>query len=219
MSNKMKKALMKTRIVLFIVLGIAFNIQAKGQSSCDNLYAKAIQYQQTMTIASQNQAISYFQKALTCYDSEDKKNLCTSQITTCKNTISIIKKNNQNSLESKKKKVENDDNLTIVGQSGIVQEDTVKVVLSVDESIVKFKAKGGEFKKVKVTCNYDDWKVTEYPDWITYSINNDKEIVLEASENPSKEERSYIIKVECRGESVTFAVLQLKKGLLNNIGL
>ena len=69
----MKNRSLKTKTIILVVLGFASNVQLKGQSSCDNLYAKAVQCQQTMTIASQNQAITYFQKAQTCYDSEDKK--------------------------------------------------------------------------------------------------------------------------------------------------
>ena len=100
-----------------------------------------------------------------------------------------------------------------------MKKEEPPVSLSVNESVVKFKAKGGEFQKVKVICNYDDWKVTESPSWITYSVNKDSEIILEASKNPLKEERSGMIKIECHGSTTTFAVLQSKKGLLNNIGL
>ena len=212
----MKNRSLKTKTIILVVLGFASNVQLKGQSSCDNLYAKAVQCQQTMTIASQNQAITYFQKAQTCYDSEDKKNLCSSQIKTCKNTISVIKKNAQGgNKESKKKKPEDEkDELTLDEMPERVMEDTAAIALSlsVSESVVKFKGKGGEFKKVKVNCNANDWSVEGMPDWISYSINSDNEIVLEALENNSKEERSCIIKVKCRGLSVTFGVLQSKKG-------
>ncbi len=210
----MKNEPLTTKIIILVVLGFAFNVQLKGQTSCDNLYAKAVQYQQTMTIASQNQAITYFQKAQACYDSEDKKNLCSSQIKTCKNTISVIKKNSQGSAASKKKKNEDENvKLTQNETPETVMEDTVAIVLSVSESVVKFKAKGREFKKVRVNCNSEDWSVVGMPDWISYSVNNDNEIVLEASENTSKEDRSCIIKVECRESSVTFGVIQSKKGL------
>lgn len=209
----MKNESLKEKIIILVVLGFAFNVQLKGQNLCDNLYAKAVQYQQTMTISSQNQAITYFQKAQACYDSEDKKNLCSSQIKTCKNTISVIKKNSQGDNTASKKKEEEKDKLTQNEMPEKVMEDTVAIVLSVSESVVKFKAKGREFKKVKVNCNLEDWSVVGMPDWISYSVNNDNEIVLEAVENTSKEERSCIIKVECRGSSVTFGVLQSKKGL------
>lgn len=208
----------KTKALFLIVLGIVFTIQMEGQNSCDNLYAKAAKYQQTMTIDSQNQAITYFQKAQACYDSEDKKNLCSSQITTCKNTISMIKSKKSDTTK-KAKKGDSKDNLTEIRTPEKTKMDTVKVRLSVSETIVKFKAKGGEFKKVKVTCNINEWAVTDHPDWISYSINKENEIVLEAAENPLKEERSGMIKIDCRGVSTTFAVLQSKKSLLNSIGL
>ena len=205
---------MKT--IVLIVLGAFLFIPAYGQNSCDNLYAKAVKLQQTMTVASQNQAITYFKKAQACYDSDAKKKLCTSQIATCKNTIALILKNNTegNPSTKKSKSADSKDSLTAVEKQNRGKVDTVKVVLSVNESVVKFKAKGGEFKKVKVSCNVDDWKVTEHPDWITYSVNKDNEIVLEAAKNPLKEERSGMIILECRGKSVSFAVLQSKKGLL-----
>ena len=209
------------RIFILIVLGTIMWMPMHGQNSCDNLYAKAVKFQQTMTIASQNQAISYFQKAKACYDSDAKKKLCTSQIATCKNTIALIKKNSKVGSPSSKKGISSGtkDSLTTVNNQEKEKVDTIKVFLSVNETILKFKAKGSEFKKVKVTCNVDDWKVTEHPDWITYSVNKDNEIVLEASKNPLKEERSGMVKIECRGESVSFAVLQSKKSLLNGIGL
>ena len=216
----MKNRSLKTKTFLLVALGIALNAQLNGQTSCDNLYAKAVQYQQTMTIASQNQAISCFQKAQACYDSDDKKSLCSSQITTCRNTISVIKKNSQGGTSPKKKSPDEEiGKLSPKGTPEKVMEDTAPIVLSVNESVVKFKAKGGEFKKVKVNCNSENWRVMDAPDWISYSINNDNEIVLEASENTSQEDRSCIIKVECKGTSITFAVLQSKRGLFGSLGL
>lgn len=207
------------RKLFLILLGIIICVQGHGQNSCDNLYAKGVKSQQTMTVASQNRAIKLFLKAQACYDSEAKKQLCATQIATCKNTITLIKKNKQeNSLSPKNSPVEEKEEQTAAKQ-GKNKVDTIKVALSVSESVIKFKAKGGEFKKVKVTCNYHDWKVVEHPEWIAYSVSKDNEIVLEASKNPSKEERSGMIKIECRGESVSFAVLQSKKGILNSIGL
>jgi hypothetical protein len=64
----------KVLALLMVILFGAFN--ANAQSSCDKLYATAVKYQQRMTVASQNQAISYFKKAKVCYDSAAKKKLC-----------------------------------------------------------------------------------------------------------------------------------------------
>ena len=190
-----------------------FTPKIKAQNSCDNLYAKAVQYQQTMTIASQNKAIEYFHKARTCYDSAAKKKLCTSQIATCKNTITLIRGKNQDSNSISGKSQIKDDMPEEIKNKKVTEKKTL-VTLSVSESVVKFKAKGGETKKVKVTCNINDWKITECPYWITYSISQDKEIILKASKNKLKKERSGMVKIECRGTTTTFAVLQSKKGLL-----
>ena len=208
------------RTLFLMVLGIIVCFQGHGQNSCDNLYAKGVKSQQTMTIVSQNQAIRFFQKAQACYDSETKKQLCITQIATCKNTIVLIKRNKQEGTASSRKgSLVEEKKEESIAKQGNNKIDTVKVVLSVNESVIKFKAKGGEFKKVKVICNFDDWKVVEHPEWITYSVSKDNEIVLEASKNPSKEERSGMIKIECRGESVSFAILQSKKSFRNGIGL
>lgn len=209
---------MKKLIFIFYLL---FTITVNAQN-CDKIYAQAVQYQQKMTIASQNQAIKYFQSAYNCYDSATKKELCTSQIATCRNTIKLIR-NGQNksggNASKRKQKVLDDDSLAIVDDGSANTKVKKNVELFVNENIVKFKANGKDFQKVKVTCNYSDWKVVEYPDWLTISINNEGEIILEASKNTQKEERSGIVKVECHGTTVTFAVLQSKKTLFGKIGL
>lgn len=202
--------------LIMVILFGTFN--ANAQSSCDKLYATAVKYQQTMTIASQNQAISYFKKAKVCYDSAAKKKLCNSQIATCNNTIALIKRKGQaNSVGTEQRK--NNKNINMRNSADSVAKGNSQVVLSVSENVVKFKAKGGEFKKVKVKCNYSDWKVTEYPNWIDISINNDNEIVMEANKKPNKEERSGMVKIVCHDVNVSFAIIQAKKGLLNAIGM
>lgn len=210
----------KVLALLMVILFGAFN--ANAQSSCDKLYATAVKYQQRMTVASQNQAISYFKKAKVCYDSAAKKKLCESQIATCNNTIALIKRKGQTNRVGAVKRKKNE-NVNIAGQMmnsvDSVAIDTIPVELSVSENVVKFKAKGGEFKKVKVKCNYSDWNVTEHPNWIDISINKDNEIVMEATKNLNKEERSGMVKIVCHDVNVSFAVIQAKKSLLNAIGM
>jgi len=186
---------------------------ANSQSACEKYYAAAVKYQQTMTITSQNQAIVNFEKAMNCYDSQQKKQLCKSQIATCKNTIALIKKEQQNSAPKPTEADTSDEKLTEAKQ----QKQEEKVELSVSETILKFKPKGGEFLKFKVKCNYEEWEIVEKPDWISYSVSNDKEVVCEASKNPDKSERQGMIVVECKGTRVSVAVLQSKKGLLDKI--
>ncbi len=212
---------MKRYIVLLVVI-ITTAMSAMSQSTCDKLYAKAVQCQQTMTVASQNQAIALFQKAQACYDSDARKKLCASQIATCRNTINLIK--NQGSGSNRKKSVDPEvlKEDVVVDTVYVFKEepkDTIPANITVNTAMVKFKPKGGQFQKVKVTCNYPDWKVVECPDWVSYSISSDNEIVLEASKNEEKQERSAMVRVECRGAQTSFVVIQGKKSLLNKIGL
>lgn len=51
-----------------------------AQSACDKLFSNGVKCQQTMTVSSQKNAISYFEKAKICYDSQAKKDLCDQQI-------------------------------------------------------------------------------------------------------------------------------------------
>lgn len=203
------------RFVILLISFMCLAFSASAQSVCEKYYAAAVKYQQTMTVASQNQAIANFEKAMNCYDSEQKKQLCKSQIATCKNTIALIKKKQQDATQKPTEEKVDEEKLTEVKDKKKKVEE--KVELSASETILKFKPKGGEFAKFKVTCNFEDWKVIEKPDWISYSVNSDKEVVCEASKNPSKEERQGMIVVECRGTRVFVAVLQSKKGILNKL--
>lgn len=203
------------RFVILLISFMCLAFSASAQSACEKYYAAAVKYQQTMTVASQNQAIANFEKAMHCYDSEQKKQLCKSQIATCKNTIALIKKKQQDATQKPTEEKVDEEKLTEVKDKKKKVEE--KVELSASETILKFKPKGGEFAKFKVTCNFEDWKVIEKPDWISYSVNSDKEVVCEASKNPSKEERQGMIVIECRGTRVFVAVLQSKKGILNKL--
>ena len=93
-------------------------------------------------------------------------------------------------------------------QNDSISNDTISVTLSVNERAVAFKAKGGEFKKIKVTCSLDDWEILEHPDWLTISRNNKNEIILESTKNKSRNKRTGIVKVGCLGEEVEISVTQ-----------
>jgi hypothetical protein len=80
-----------------------------------------------------------------------------------------------------------------------------------------FKAKGGEFKKVKVECNYDDWRVTDVPEWLTVSRNDDDDLVVETSENTMEEERAGVIKVECGDKEISLIINQKKYSKLERL--
>lgn len=186
------------------------SISLSAQTSCDKLFASGVKFQQTMTIASQNKAITYFNKAKVCYDSQAKKDLCDQQITACKNIISQLSKKSKpnNALTS----VPTEDINSLVPNPNKMSEskqDKKDIQLSIDCTYLKFKGKGGEFKKTKIKCNYPDWEIVAKPDWVNCSKNDD-ELVVEVKKNPNKEERSGSIIIECGDKSVTLIIIQEK---------
>lgn len=182
---------------------------AMAQSSCEKLYSNGVKYQKTMTVASQNKAITYFNKAKICFDSQAKKDLCDQQIRTCRKNIAQIKNN-----DAVDDSTANDDKETIKPESkspAKAKPEPRKIELTLDCTYLKFKGKGGEFKKAKVTCNYQDWTITEIPEWVNCSRNENNEIVVEVEKNPSnKQERSGVIKISCGNESVSLTIIQEK---------
>ena len=195
------------KIIIFFIIGI-MSLTANAQTSCEKLYASGVKLQQTMTVASQKKAITYFEKAKVCYDSKAKKDLCDQQIKSCRNIIAQLTKKEKQpaSTETTSK----DDGAKSTSPKNNTPKSSKKdVELSIDSPYLKFKGKGGEFKKAKVTCNYPDWRIAEKPDWVKCSRNED-EIVVEAEKNPRKEERSGSIIIECGGKSVTLTVIQEK---------
>ena len=163
---------------VFLVMLLFIPLTGLAQSSCDKLFADGVKLQQTMTIAAQNRAIAMFEKAKVCYDSNERKNICDQQI---KTSLTIIKnlKSSSNEVKEKVKKsteIKSEDSLSI--DSLPKKEVRNDIKLSFDNNHLVFKAKGGEFKKVKVECNYDDWRVTDMPEWLTVS-KNDNDLVVE----------------------------------------
>lgn len=208
MINNFKCVNMKILKLLIITLFSFVSFSANAQSSCDKLFSTGVKLQQTMTVASQNKAISYFEKAKVCYDAQSKKDLCDQQIKACRNIIAQLSKGARKKKQEKESVVVVQD--TTVVDSTAVEPAKRDVRLSVDCVYLKFKGKGGEFKKVKVMCNYPDWKVTEKPEWINCSVNDDSEIVVEAEKNPLKEERSGVLTIECDDQRASFTVIQEK---------
>ena len=87
--------------------------------------------------------------------------------------------------------------------------DTVVVSLSLSEETVRFKSKGGEFKKVKVICDTEDWEVIECPEWVTYSKNQNSEIIFESSRNDTGKNRVGIVKIGWLGEVKELTMIQI----------
>ena len=202
------------KLVLVLWLALVGVVMMKAQTACDKLYALGVKYQQTMTVQSQKQAISYFKKAKSCYDSQSKQDLCDEQIVACNNIIYQLNKS------SKSNAITVD---TIVNRVEVVEVDTVvagparnDVQLSLGSVYLKFSGKG-EIQKVEVTCNYCDWSVVESPEWAFCSKNGCDELVVAVEKNPStKEERSGVIKVQCDETYVALTIIQekLKKYVL-----
>jgi hypothetical protein len=193
-------------LVLFFSCAV-FMVQAQS-SSCDKLFASGVKLQQTMTIASQNQAITFFEKAKACYDSQAKKDLCDQQIIACRNIIKQLRP--KSSGKEMVPTISHKDSL----EGGLLTtpENTPEaneVELSIDCTYLRFKGKGGEFKKANVICNRSDWEVVDKPSWVSCTKNDNGELVIEVTKNPNnKEERSGIIKIECQGKSATLTIIQ-----------
>jgi hypothetical protein len=206
-----------TKFVTFILLLFVAVSSYAQQSACDKLFQDGVRLQQTMTITSQKKAISCFEKAKTCYDSQAKKNLCDEQIKACRNIISQINKSKEkdninNITETSESKTDD-----IITPATNKRNDERDVVLSLECDYLKFKGDGGEFKKVKVTCNYQDWKITHHPSWSNCSRNEEDEIVIEVEANEGKNERSGVLRVECGNKIVTLTIIQKKRAYINKV--
>lgn len=203
------KSVFKLVILLFSVM---VSTQVWAQNACEKLFADGVKLQQTMTISSQKKAISFFEKAKVCFDSQAKKELCDQQIKACRNIIKQIDESNK-----AKKDDDGQDNNPSGNAVQAVEKDSVAVKevrtdveLSFGSTYIKFKGKGGDFQKVKVNCNYEDWEVIEAPDWINYSRNENDELVIEVGRNPLTEERSGNLKVKCGEEEASLTIIQEK---------
>ena len=210
MNKRLKNSSMiKSLRFLVIIWSCLFTSQLSAQTSCDKLFSSGVKYQQTMTIVSQNKAITYFEKAKVCYDSQSKKDLCDQQIIACRNIIAQLSKKAQTPTPVATVPEKDVDSLSAKPILAEQKENKKDVQLSIDCTYLKFKGKGGEFKKAKIECNYPDWEITENPKWVNCS-KNDGEIVVEAIKNPTKKERSGSIIIECGDKSVTLTIIQEK---------
>lgn len=77
------------RRLVTLLIWLLPSVLVSAQVNADAMYNKGLKYQGTMTVAAQNEAITYFTKAKKLYDSPKDKNKCDKSI-----QISInIKKN------------------------------------------------------------------------------------------------------------------------------
>lgn len=200
-----KKSLKKIVVLLLMCVPVA----GWTQSSCDKLFETGVRWQQTMTVAAQQNAIYQFEKAKVCYDADSKKSICDQQIKVCRNVIRSLKETDG---ESKSAVVDAEVRDAAVDSSVVQKVETVDktVELSFSPSHLIFKPKGGEFGKVKVKSNVEDWEVKEVPDWVTVSKNNDNELIIENTENMEENERAGIIKINAHGKEFSLVVTQKK---------
>lgn len=201
----------KLQIKLFAITVLCFSsMTVCAQSSCDKLYSEGVSQQQIMTVPAQKKAIVAFEKAKACYDAKKNKDLCDKQIKVCRNTISLLGKQTVN-IDNKKKETYAQMEDSVAVDSAGMEREKKEIVLSIAKVYIKFKGKGDEFQKVKVNCNDDNWTITDCPSWVRYSINSDKEIVIEVEKNPSnKEERSGTLTIKCGDKTASLTIVQEK---------
>lgn len=204
---------------VFILWLLCLPLVGQAQSSCDKLFAEGAKWQQTMTISAQNKAIAMFEKAKVCYDSSERKNICDQQIKTSRTIIQNLRAAADNAASAKSQKEAEEE---IRKDSAVVEASAPKEVrqdikLLFAKNHLAFKAKGGEFKKVKVDCNYEDWKVTETPGWVTVSRNSENELVIETEENTTEDDRAGVVKVECGDKEATLIVNQKQYNKLEKL--
>lgn len=208
------------------VLLICSSLTVIAQSNGDKLFLEGQRYQRTMTVASQNTAISKFAAAKIVYTSSDKKTMCDNQISICRSNIKNI--NNGNGSGDVKKKTKHktskQDKKSKKEEEVPVEQEKPKIKVRTDVSLklsesrldFKYKPKEGSTQSVDVICNYDDWVVASKPDWVTvYTAKN--KISVEVQENESDEERSGIVTIKCDNTECPLVINQDKKKVLDKI--
>ncbi len=179
-------------LVIAVIIGVMIGCpsSASAQVSADNYFEKAVKAQQTMTVSSQNLAIKNFQLAKKCYDSEAKKNLCDTQIRTCRNTIKLIKEKEEAVSEE----------VIVVDKNPKeslepVEEKPVHVNIKMSNHQINFKAKGGESATINIYTDGHDWQYLDVPDWVTVSSNSSQLVIL-SQRNETDEDRMGSIKIK-----------------------
>lgn len=200
----------KLYTILVCSLMLCLSVSVMAQSSGDKLFLEGQQLQQIQTIASQKSAIKKFQAAKVVYNTPDKKEMCDNQVVICNNNIKALRNKADNA--NTKKTAELPANNTKNEVKAPKQDTHVNVKLSLSESRLdfKYKPKEGATQSVEVTCNYQDWKISSTPEWITvYTAEN--KFTVEAAENSTAEERAGVIKVQCGDKIVDLVVNQEKE--------
>lgn len=190
-----------------------------AQSNGDKLFLEGQQLQAVQTINSQQAAIKKFQAAKIAYTTTEKKTMCDNQITICNNNISSIRAAARRAADEKAKaEADAQAAATAAEPEPEPEPERTDVELKLSETRLDFKStpKEGYTQSVNVTCNYDDWDIEEYPDWLTV-YKADTKFTVEASENTTGEDRSAVITVVCASVEATVVVNQNKKSLTQKL--
>lgn len=84
------KASRLTRIIASLIMMLIGSLAVSAQTSGDKLYNQGLQFQKTLTIKSQRNAIAKFTSAKKLYDSQTKKAQCDQAIAVSRNIIAQI---------------------------------------------------------------------------------------------------------------------------------
>lgn len=210
-------------ISILCLLTIVQNIFAQKSSTADQLYNQGISSMKTMTVASQDKAISAFEKAKVAYDSAEKKKLCDNQIAKCtRNKRWIVDKNNGKKKPQKveeKPKVVEEKSQTVEstkneGASDIVSaKPNDKERITLNPSEITISAKGGKYIEISVDSNDKKWKVESCPEWLTYTASNTKLLIKAEKNKDKKNERAGIVVVVAGKMKAELLVKQSKSGI------
>lgn len=209
--------LLRTLPALIACLCLAAQAQAQ---TCDELFNSGVKAQQTMTISSQRSAISYFEKAKVCYDSQAKKTSCDEHIATCKNIIAQLQKAAQQTsqantaAEQAAREQAIADSIAAAeqaAQEALQREaDQYDMVFYVDQEGIELPASGKESGRVQVTCN-KDWSISSHSDWLTCTVNwSTYQVIIVPEQNTAKEKRFGNVVLTCKDKDIIITVTQNK---------
>ncbi|MCM1369422.1 MAG: hypothetical protein NC204_03520 [Candidatus Amulumruptor caecigallinarius] len=143
------------RRIIFMLAAIIVYAAGVCAQSANKIFEQAKAYQNTMTVASQNKAISLFSKARTIYDSKANKSKCDREIKKCNANIKAI-----NGGPSKSHKSTSKSSPGKTKQYGeVVSVKPVKrEQLDVDPEMLNLDMHSRNVS-VNVDTNFDDWSV------------------------------------------------------------
>jgi len=211
------------RVISAIVcsLLLLFSVGAMAQSNGDKLFLEGQQMQKVMSVSSQKGAIKKFQAAKIVYTAAEKKKMCDNQIVICRENIKRLSAGKTKAKRPVTEKKEVEEKKNEVKEEIVETRGDVRLSLSSNVLDFKAKPKTGQ-QSVDVKCNYNDWKVTDHPDWVTvYRAEN--KISVEVTENTTYTKRSGIITIVCGKKEVNLIVNQEKKkkglGFLDDLNI